>query len=62
MTYYEQHDGPLALERFMRESVGSGLRERYKPEQEIPDELMALLAQLNHNKAQMRQHPLHRSR
>jgi hypothetical protein len=48
MTFYQLHDGPLALQRFMRESVGTGLRERYKPEQDIPKVLMVLLGQLNH--------------
>ena len=46
MTYYEEHSGPLALQRFVRESVGTGLRERYKSEKDIPKDLMALLVQL----------------
>jgi hypothetical protein len=50
MTFYELHEGPMALQRFMRESVGAGLRERYKPEPEVPQELLALLAGMNHDK------------
>jgi hypothetical protein len=34
MTFYELHDGPMTLQRFTREGVGAGLRDRYKPEPE----------------------------
>jgi hypothetical protein len=33
----------------MREAVGAGLRSRYKPEKEIPHELMVLLMQMKEN-------------
>jgi hypothetical protein len=51
MTFYELHDGLMALQRFMRESVGAGLRERYKPEGEAPRDLLVLLARMNDDKA-----------
>jgi hypothetical protein len=34
----------------MQESVGMGLRNRYKPEQEIPHGLLVLLMQINDDK------------
>ena len=53
MTFYEKHDGPMTLQRVLQESVGAGLRERYKPEQEVPHHLMVLLMQMQHDKARL---------
>ena len=51
MTFYEEHSGPMTLHAVMQGGVGMGLRERYKPEQEIPHHLMILLMQMKHDKA-----------
>jgi len=42
--------GPTTLYSVMQESVGMGLRSRYKPEQEIPHGLLVLLMQINDDK------------
>ncbi len=42
--------GPMTLHAVMRDSVGMGLRDRYKPEQEIPHGLLVLLMQMNHDR------------
>jgi hypothetical protein len=41
---------PMTLQAVMQESVGAGLRERYKPEQEIPHGLLVLLMQIKDDK------------
>jgi hypothetical protein len=38
---------PVTLSRVMQEAVGSGLRSRYKPEKEIPHQLLVLMMQIN---------------
>ena len=43
--------GPMTLQAVMQESVGMGLRDRYKPDQEIPHGLLVLLMQMNHDRA-----------
>ncbi len=40
---------PTTLHAVMQESVGMGLRSRYKPEQEIPHGLLVLLMQMDDN-------------
>ena len=50
MASTDKQDGlaaPMTLHAVMQESVGMGLRERYKPEQEIPHGLLVLLMQMN---------------
>jgi hypothetical protein len=39
----------------MCDSVGMGLRDRYKPEQEIPHGLLVLLMQMNHDRTRAEQ-------
>lgn len=39
----------MTLHAVMRDSVGMGLRDRYKPDQEIPHGLLVLLMQMNHD-------------
>lgn len=41
---------PVTLHAVMQESVGMGLRSRYKPEHEIPHGLLVLLMQMDENK------------
>ncbi len=48
-------DGPMTLHAVMCDSVGMGLRERYKPEQEIPHGLLVLLMQMNHDRTRAEQ-------
>ena len=48
-TEQEFDDAPATLHAVMREAVGEGLRSRYKPEKEIPHELMVLLMQMAEN-------------
>jgi hypothetical protein len=48
-------NGPMTLYAVMQESVGMGLRERYKPEQEIPHGLLVLLMQMNDDKRRAEQ-------
>ncbi len=45
----------MTLQAVMRESVGMGLRERYKAEQEIPHGLLVLLMQMNHDRSRAEQ-------
>ena len=45
MTFYE-FEGPTTLQAVMRDSVGFGLRERYKPGQEVPHGFLVLLMQM----------------
>jgi hypothetical protein len=40
----------MTLHAVMRDSVGMGLRERYKPQDEIPHGLLVLLMQMNHDR------------
>lgn len=40
------YDGPATLHAVMTEAIGHGLRSRYKPDKEIPHELMVLLMQM----------------
>lgn len=47
--------GPMTLHSVMQESVGMGLRNRYKPEQEIPHGLLVLLMQMNDDKSRAEQ-------
>jgi hypothetical protein len=47
--------GPMTLHAVMRDSVGMGLRERYKAEQEIPHGLLVLLMQMNHHRVRGKQ-------
>lgn len=51
----ENPDGPMTLHAVMRDSVGMGLRDRYKPEQEIPHGLLVLLMQMNHDRTRAEQ-------
>jgi len=44
------NDEPATLHAIMREAVGCGLRSRYKPDKEIPHELMVLLMQMTENR------------
>lgn len=46
---HEADDGPATLHAVMREAVGEGLRSRYKPDKDIPHELMVLLMQMAEN-------------
>ncbi len=46
---------PMTLHAIMQESVGMGLRSRYKPEQEIPHGLLVLLMQMDENKRRAEQ-------
>ena len=64
MTFYEQLDGPLGLHRFMQESVGMCLRDRYRPEGEVPDHLKMLAMQVERKagEAQLTAPHLHTSR
>jgi hypothetical protein len=56
MTFYELHDGPMTLQRFTREGVGAGLRDRYKPEPGVPKQFLALLEQMKRDeRAQSKQ-------
>jgi hypothetical protein len=48
-------EGPMTLQAVMRESVGMGLRERYKAEQEIPHGLLVLLMQMNQDRSRAEQ-------
>jgi hypothetical protein len=48
-------DRPATLHAIMQESVGMGLRERYKPDAEIPHGLLVLLMQLNYDKQRAEQ-------
>ena len=45
----------MTLHAVMQASVGMGLRERYKPEQEIPHGLLVLLMQMNHDRMRAEQ-------
>ncbi len=54
MTFYEV-EGPMTLHTVMRDSVGMELRERYKPEQEIPHGLLVLMMQMQHDKTRAEQ-------
>ena len=45
MTFYEL-EAPMTLHAVMRDSVGMGLRQRYKPEQEVPHGFLVLLMQM----------------
>lgn len=42
-------DEPATLHAVMREAIGCGLRSRYKPDKEIPHELIVLLMQMTEN-------------
>jgi hypothetical protein len=46
--------GPVTLDAIMRESLGIGLRERYRPEREVPHGLLVLLMQMNEDKERAR--------
>lgn len=48
-TDQETSDEPATLHAVMREAIGSGLRTRYKPDKEIPHELIVLLMQMTEN-------------
>ena len=50
MASTASQDGPVTLHAIMQESVGSGLRERYRPDAEIPHGLLVLLMQMNDDK------------
>ena len=50
--------GPTTLHAVMQESVGMGLRNRYKPEEEIPHGLLVLLMQLNDDRNKAEQQPV----
>jgi hypothetical protein len=49
-TEQATNDGPATLYAVMTEAIGYGLRSRYKPEKEIPHELMVLLMQMTENR------------
>jgi hypothetical protein len=53
MTFYEL-EGPTTLQAVMRDSIGMGLSERYKPEQEVPQGLLVLLMRIEEDKARAR--------
>ena len=48
-------EGPMTLHAVMQGSIGMGLRERYKAEQEIPHGLLVLLMQMNHDRTRAEQ-------
>ena len=45
----ETNDEPATLHAVMREAIGCGLQSRYKPDKEIPHELIVLLMQMTEN-------------
>ena len=45
----------MTLHAVMQGSIGMGLRERYKAEQEIPHSLLVLLMQMNHDRTRAEQ-------
>ena len=49
-TEQKNIDGPVTLHAIMTEAIGHGLRSRYKPDKEIPHELMVLLMQMTEDR------------
>lgn len=41
--------GPASLHKVMRETIGFGLQQRYRPEKEIPHDLLVLIMQMKEN-------------
>jgi hypothetical protein len=50
ITEQKNHEGPVTLHAVMMEAIGHGLRSRYKPDKEIPHELMVLLMQMTEDR------------
>jgi hypothetical protein len=49
-TEQKNKEGPVTLHAIMTEAIGHGLRSRYKPDKEIPHELMVLLMQMTEDR------------
>jgi hypothetical protein len=48
-TRIEPNDGPATLHAVLSDTIGYGLRSRYRPEKEIPHDLLVLLMQMKEN-------------
>lgn len=46
---------PATLSGVMQEAIGAGLRSRYKPEKEVPHQMLVLMMQINEDQRRNRE-------